>query len=1615
MSHARPKRKATANKNYSDTPSESLFDSTSATSSTSSKSSAMSRSANNHMGSTVVKSPRKRGVVAAGKHENGHVSASASGRRTGHASTTSASSLASFPSSSSSSSSAASSSSLPASFPPGPLDAVPYNWQPPVVPAEDFSHKLDLTDATVNTALQVLTCPRYPAIIGVQREEHELKFLQNLLVKHSGMEPEPVGSRRKQPRACFQIRKGDYIYMVSEPPGEPYYIGRVKGFKRKDEHHAEKEIESAANYVFQIQWFYRPRDISKHTLDSRLLFASMHSDSCPLSSFRGLLTVLHRSDVETYFQPPKGSQLQWSNALEFYSSFPNCFYFDKLYDRYILKFFDVVKTSTLLPYIDNTANCSRNFILALNKRFEFVSMESARTKVFLNNFTSKMSTHCDVCAEWCGSTDSVTCAGCEKHFHMLCLDPPLMKKPSRGFSWSCAVCTKKHELEYQSRKILMLSHDNRSSNEEEISHLPESLPVQEDVAAVSVAATEPTKKASENFLPKYEQMAIDYLKKDASVSVLERRLKEEWSMRYLGLHARLEEAVDLFDRSYYPRVSTSLGQRYQVSNIPEFVDHPIVYYDAEKSAAEKNKKKQSNGKKNTKKKVEVDNLKELPIPKEFQGVQPKEFPQWLQPRPKGYIERGVDDGTGETCTLMWKPSPSDVADDFGKLDSFIISQDPVADNLGLHPNSPNFVDAILKAYMDCEGDTDKAAEIVSRLTRASLKEPTFTKEEVKRFEAGVKKHGSELYPVSKEVRTQSTSMTVRFYYIWKKTDRGHLIWGNYPGRKKKPNKDVEMKIKPTVDDYADSEDDSAYENDKIILKKKPFQCKHCKSYKSQKWFKITGFDGTTTHDDTNEIDDVDPACVVALCFRCAKIWRRYAVYWEDPVEVEKKNARGIGGYRKKVESELVADSEKILSHARNKGVALSYDLGRTHPESSVIDGFDRPKLVNGHQKSSVKPTQTPILIEDEVKPPSKQLPKTSGATKNSTKTKKLISAPSEESSSQKPAEPAKKASEDVPEKTSTKRRKVDIKITPEPPKTERAKKRQAAVKAEPNTKTKKKKTSPDIEKIPETPVKKEPEEIVKPERPQESKNDAKIVPARRQRKNADTTVLANPIFNSNYEGKLEEALSYSKGDKKGLPPLTKERLETVLDEFKSRQLLDMKSLVQGWQAPQQAKIDLPFSPNERKCSVCLEHDSLDTSSQEVLICSNCGVNVHGSCAGIAVSGKVKPARQWLCDPCVNDMGPKFSTNYSCSICLAKSTNTESAILGNPSEKPDFLVPIIESGRWCHMICALFCHEKISFRNVSAPNFIPKEIMASTNTKSLGCMVESVSRVFAENFDKSCGICKSFNGGLINCDLCEDKGKVYHVTCAQDTPNFKLGFKLVPQRITKLHTSTIVRDKTGKLVPILVCPEHDQKGTVLDIREQGKRSSAGEMKPLIQLFMEDLMRHGSRMSGPQLRAHNYISMIATLMDKVDRQNGKKNESSERGCAKMSCHFCKISSSPKWWPLDSPHQKKDGLSEINQESSKNRDEGSVTHKNCASLDMDKSFTNLHACQKCHVLGADREQPDSHTEGDKFMFELNKPIQGDHYGIKDMNDRIDYTPYEVQTQAVERSKITWGDLLG
>lgn len=77
-----------------------------------------------------------------------------------------------------------------------------------------------------------------------------------------------------------------------------------------------------------------------------------------------------------------------------------------------------------------------------------------------------------------------------------------------------------------------------------------------------------------------------------------------------------------------------------------------------------------------------------------------------------------------------------------------------------------------------------------------MKEPSFTAVEIRKFEEAVEKFGSELRPVCEYVGTQPMSMIVRFYYNWKKTERGLTVRGKLSklSKNKRKKKSLIMKM-----------------------------------------------------------------------------------------------------------------------------------------------------------------------------------------------------------------------------------------------------------------------------------------------------------------------------------------------------------------------------------------------------------------------------------------------------------------------------------------------------------------------------------------------------------------------------------------------------------------------------------------------------------------------------------------------------------------------------------------------------------------------------------------------------------------------------------------------------
>ncbi|KAK4244810.1 hypothetical protein C7999DRAFT_34848 [Corynascus novoguineensis] len=637
------------------------------------------------------------------------------------------------------------------------------------------------------------------------------------------------------------LEVNDHVYLVCEPPGEPYYLGRIMEFM-----HIKNDPTLPID-ALRINWYYRPKDIGRKVQDTRLVFATMHSDISPLTSLRGKCQIRHKAEIED---------------MAAYKRTPDCFWYEKLYDRYIQKNYEVIPTRQVI-------NVPEHVKKVLDERWKYVLTEQGRGK----ELTSAVKT-CKRCTTYCANNDSVDCAVCQNTYHMNCVKPPLLKKPSRGFAWSCAACSRAQERKLEARHTPNIS-DSRHHDVEDDEALDDEDEEMGGVDGADTGRTSRTSPAEENPHPSPTAEQIYH----ASL----------WPYRYFGMHCKVEDALDLDDR-IFPRASTRLGLRHQAI-VPPWFGRPVQYV--------KPLEFKKSGKSNSKL------TKEQQAALEAERIEKEKRPKWIQDEPPGYIERGGDD----TSTLLFKP-PEDcgVSMSSEALDDYMNTARSMAVSLGLPPRSTNLQDVARDLLFRNGFDPKKALAELVKVPKADFGEPELTPAEQKKFEEAVAKYGSELHSVKKHVKTLSAATITRYYYTWKKTERGQHVWGNFSGRKgKKDAKKAEAAANKLADDVADPHDDSAFDADKALERKKSFMCKFCGTKKSRKWRRAPAAAVTpvTENGGKNANKEKKEQYIQALCRRCAELWRRYAIQWEDVDELAKKVAQTGGrGWRRRVDEDL---------------------------------------------------------------------------------------------------------------------------------------------------------------------------------------------------------------------------------------------------------------------------------------------------------------------------------------------------------------------------------------------------------------------------------------------------------------------------------------------------------------------------------------------------------------------------------------------------------------------------------------------------------------------------------------------------------------------------------------
>ncbi|KAI5283810.1 putative PHD type zinc finger protein with BAH domain-containing protein, partial [Ascosphaera atra] len=287
-----------------------------------------------------------------------------------------------------------------------------------------------------------------------------------------------------------------------------------------------------------------------------MVYASMQCDTCPLTSLRGKCTIKHRDEIDD---------------LDAYRRQRDNFYFDKFYDRYMIRYYEVVPSKKVI-------NVPAHIKKVLDQRWKYVIVEIGRPKEEL----CKAGKTCKKCGKFAATSASVDCAECKATYHMNCVDPPLLRKPQRGFAWSCAACSRVRERKLEARNtpsmgvmlnrrdgIELFTEDKEDKDEMEVDQ-----PAASQDSAVSADGD---KEAGADQNTQAAEVPIDAPLK---LTPEQQRQSQLWPFRYFGMHSKAEDILDLDDR-INPRAKSRIGGRHQAT-VPPWYGHPVAYVKKKK-------------------------------------------------------------------------------------------------------------------------------------------------------------------------------------------------------------------------------------------------------------------------------------------------------------------------------------------------------------------------------------------------------------------------------------------------------------------------------------------------------------------------------------------------------------------------------------------------------------------------------------------------------------------------------------------------------------------------------------------------------------------------------------------------------------------------------------------------------------------------------------------------------------------------------------------------------------------------------------------------------------------------------------------------------------------------
>ncbi len=519
------------------------------------------------------------------------------------------------------------------------------------------------------------------------------------------------------------------------------------------------------------------RDISlRSTNDPRLLVATMHSDVFSLENVRGICEVRHRDLIGSGTAPDVS---QWKKKEDH-------FYYYQLYDRYIHRFYDVVPT-------DKVQNAPPEVLTTLRSRYSFVVAEAG----MINDLTDALR-GCAVCHRWASGPESVRCDTCKKFFHMKCLNPPLLSKPAKGYSWTCAPCSRRHEQDVEQTlqsggQLMSASSSNSGSTS------TQQQPPRHQITAIANRGRGAARGRARQSLTRRgtagrgDDIASASNTPDGS-PVPEKtsddlrgtRCFNRWPYRYFGQHTNAMDVLDPHD-SVYPIATTRLGPKYQAS-LPTWEEQKEAGLGVHCRTKEKVKEDElaaaaaaaagedggasgaasASASQTAAPASNSHKKKGRPFKRKREAVERSDTPTTgtntpsAAPAPLPVEDPEFERGGDQSIEPIFLPS---VAESEQVLNAYV--QAVQAHFKTVPPFHVDLLNRALKTFTEKQGDPVQALMSMSASTTKQLRIDHWTSKEAKQFESGIAQVNSDMKQLKKFIPTKKVSEIVRYFVVWK--------------------------------------------------------------------------------------------------------------------------------------------------------------------------------------------------------------------------------------------------------------------------------------------------------------------------------------------------------------------------------------------------------------------------------------------------------------------------------------------------------------------------------------------------------------------------------------------------------------------------------------------------------------------------------------------------------------------------------------------------------------------------------------------------------------------------------------------------------------------------------